>query len=275
MEQPFRTPFRMTVLLLCLMSLQSTSGLVFRDAYRDAPWIKAAWLGNDVITLVVAVPLTIGALIYARAGSAGGTLLWLGALAYAVYNYAFYMLGVELNEFFVLYVLALLTASISLLLVLVRLDVHSLAGCFIERLPARLIGGYFVFVAAALALVWLGMWAAAMFFGAELPVESSAFRLVAALDFTLMVPILMAGGILLWRRHPWGYVIAAVAGVQGTLYLLVLSVNSAVAIHRGFVEPPGEAPVWATLGLFTAIATTLLLGNASRRIPIHARPSRG
>jgi hypothetical protein len=41
----------------------------------------------------------------------------------------------------------------------------------------------------------------------------------------------------------------------------VLSINSAVAIVRGLAPAPGELPVWGTLAVATAIATTLVLTN--------------
>jgi hypothetical protein len=90
------------------------------------------------------------------------------------------------------------------------------------------------------------------------------FRLVAALDLSLMAPILTFGGILLWRRHPWGYLIAAIASIQGALYLLVLSVNSTVAIRRGFANAPGELAIWGTLTVFTATIAVVLLSNVRR-----------
>ena len=46
-----------------------------------------------------------------------------------------------------------------------------------------------------------------------------------------MVSALTVGGVLIWRRMPWGLVISAIASIQGALYLLVLSVNSVVAIN--------------------------------------------
>jgi hypothetical protein len=49
--------------------------------------------------------------------------------------------------------------------------------------------------------------------------------------------------VLLWRRRPWGYLIAPIAATQGALYLFVLSVNSLVAIQRGIANPPGELPI--------------------------------
>jgi hypothetical protein len=43
--------------------------------------------------------------------------------------------------------------------------------------------------------------------------------------------------------------------MQATLYLLVLTVSSVVAIARNLVAPPGELPVWGTLPILTAAAS--------------------
>jgi hypothetical protein len=45
---------------------------------------------------------------------------------------------------------------------------------------------------------------------------------------------------MLWRRRRAGYLIATVAAIQGALYLLVLSVNAAIAIRRRVAEHPGS-----------------------------------
>ncbi len=79
-----------------------------------------------------------------------------------------------------------------------------------------------------------------------------------------MVPALTAGGVLLWRRVSWGFVIAVMASIQGTLYLFVLSVNSLVAIQRGLANAPGELPIWGTLTIFTAAVALALLANVRR-----------
>jgi len=105
------------------------------------------------------------------------------------------------------------------------------------------------------------MWAAYIFTGRPTPVEPEAFKLVAALDLSLMVPALTVGGVLLWQRTPWGYIIAAIAATQGALYLFVLSVNSLVAMQRGIVRPPGELPIWAPLTIFTTAVAVLMFEN--------------
>jgi hypothetical protein len=185
-------------------------------------------------------------------------------LWYGVYNYAFYLLGTALNPFFPLYAVLVVLSACTLVLGLARLDVAKVAASFSPAVPVRLVGGYLVLVGAGLALAWTTMWAAHVFAGRALPVSPDAFRLVASLDLTLMVPTLTLGGVLVWRRRTWGYVIATIAGVQGSLYLVVLTTNSAVAIARGLAAAPGELPVWGTLAVGTAAATALLLAGVPR-----------
>jgi hypothetical protein len=109
------------------------------------------------------------------------------------------------------------------------------------------------------------MWAAYVFAGRPTPIEPEAFQLVAALDITVMVPALASGGVLLWRRNGWGYIVAAIAGIQGSLYLLVLSTNSVVLIIRGLAEAPGELFQWGPLAVTTIAATALLLASVRGR----------
>lgn len=253
---------RLSAVLLVLMAVQSTLGLTFRRQYRDVDWIVATWFGNDWVTLVVAVPLLTYGLTRSSYGSSRARLIWLGLLGYAVYNYAFYLLGAALNVFFPLYVAAVVLAAAALMLALSTTATGTVRAEFSAGTPVRLIGGSLVFIGSGLAAVWIWMWAAHVFAGHPTPVDPEAFRLVAALDLSLMVPALTSGGVLLWRRRPWGYIIAAIAGIQGSLYLLVLSVNGVVLIHRGLSAAPGEVPVWGTLLVVTATAAVLLLGHA-------------
>jgi hypothetical protein len=260
-----KVPYILSAVLAVLMVVQSMLGRVYPGQYRDVEWIRLTWFGNDWLTLVVAVPLLVASVLLARRGSDRGLLLWLGMLGYGAYNYAYYMLGAALNAFFPLYIAALLLSVVTLILVLSRIEVAEIAARFRPKTPVRVVGGYLVFVGVGLTFVWMGMWAAYIFAGQPTPIESEAFKLVAALDITIIVPALALGGVLLWRRNTWGYIVAVIAGIQGSLYLLVLSINSAVAILRGLAEAPGELPLWGTLALTTTAVTFLLLGNVRGR----------
>jgi hypothetical protein len=251
----------LTVALLAVMLIQASTGLMFQPAYRDVDWIRATWFGNDWVTLVVAVPLLFAGVVRAAAGTIRALLLWLGLIGYALYNYAFYLFGAALSAFFPIYVAALVLAAVVLILALSHIDAREVSESFRPTTPVRFMGGSLVFVGLGLASVWIAMWAAYIFAGRPTPVETEAFKLVAALDLSLMVPALAAGGVLLWRRMAWGYVIAAIAATQGALYLFVLSVNSLVAIQRGIASPPGELPIWGPLTIFTAAIAVLTFAN--------------
>lgn len=66
--------------------------------------------------------MLVAALVLARRGSGRAQLVWLGMLAYTLYNYAFYLFGAAFNSLFLVYA-ALFTLSVfALLFGLVALD---------------------------------------------------------------------------------------------------------------------------------------------------------
>src|SRR5688572_7944168 len=107
--------YKLTAVLGIVMLVQSALGLLLRGQYRDVEWITATWLGNDWVTLVIALPLLVVSLVSTTRGSARALLLWLGTLAYALYNYTYYLLGAALNAFFPLYVAAIICAALALI----------------------------------------------------------------------------------------------------------------------------------------------------------------
>jgi hypothetical protein len=257
-----KTGTLLTAALGILMALQAFGGRIWPAQYRDPEWIAATFIGNDWLTLLLALPVLLAGLFGARQGQRRGWLLWFGGLGYAIYNYAFYMLGVILNESFLLYILSFIIAGVTAIRGFALLDVRQFADRLSDRLPHRLAGGYLVFVAVGLTAVWLAVWAGHVFTGAELPVEHDAFRLVAVLDLSLMVPALSIGGILLWRKNPVGFVLAPMAAIQGALYLWVLTTNTLIGMQRGLIEPPGELPMWGPLAITTTLAATVLVVRA-------------
>ena len=252
-------PPGLSIALAAIMAVQAALGLALPDRYRDAAWIKAAWFGNDGVTLLVAVPLFAAALLRARRGSVRALLVWLGTVAYVAYNYAYYAVGAALNVFFPLYVGALVLSVFILFASLTRLDIADVSAKFPANTPTSVVGTGLALIGTSLGLIWIALWAAYVFFGRPTPVEPEAFKIVAALDLALMVPPLTLGGLWLRRKKSWGYVLAAMAAIQATLYLLVLSVGSYVAVRRGLAEWPGELPIWVALAALTGgLAFTLL-----------------
>jgi hypothetical protein len=88
------------------------------------------------------------------------------------------------------------------------------------------------------------------------------------------VPFLILGAIWLWKRQPWGYVLAAILCVKGTVYMLALVALSTAAMTADFRSVSGELPLWGLLSLGFLAASLSLVGNvksAQGKEPLIAR----
>jgi hypothetical protein len=86
-------------------------------------------------------------------------------------------------------------------------------------------------------------------------------NIVFALDLSLVVPWFVLGGIWLWQRRPWGYVLATILNVKGTVYMLALSAVTVSAVRAGASEDLAQVGLWGTIGFGSLIASLVLLGN--------------
>ncbi len=137
-----RTARRLSVLVALLMVLASGTGLIFPDLHRANALVASSWYGSDLITLFVATPLLVGGVVAARRGSRRGVLVWMGMLAYPLYNYAFSLFGVAFNSLFLLYTALFTFSAFALVFGLVSLDADDLYERVQSDLPARWIGGW-------------------------------------------------------------------------------------------------------------------------------------
>ncbi len=263
-----KTAYWLSALIVLLTVVASAGGLAFRELYRDNAFVKTTWLGNDAITLFLAVPLLVVALVWSRRGSVRALLVWFGVLDYLLYNYAFYLFGAAFNDFFLVYVALLGLCIFALIFGLANLDVNEMAQHIRERMPRRWIGGYFLFVAVGLSFVYLSQSIGFIFTGQVPSIVTTSghpTNVVFALDLTLLVPWLVLGALWLMKRQPWGMVIVGSLSVKGPLYTLVLSVNTVLVSQAG-LGAGGELPLWATLTVLGAVASVLFYANVRERL---------
>jgi len=245
-----------------LMTAASAAGLLVDGIYRDGPWAREALRGGDVTTLALVVPVLVGSLVLSVRGSRRAEAVWIGALAYSVYNYAYYAFGARFNDIFVLHI-ALLALSIwALALAVSAVDRRSMAAAFHIGRRARWVGGFLAVVGSILGSLWIFLalrYAVTGELMAEVPVQG--VHLVFAVDLSLLVPALVVAGVLLWRRTETGLVFGTVMTVMGLLYQVNLQVagvfqaNADVAGAKAF---PLEGVVVAT-GF--AVCAAILFGR--------------
>ncbi|MFW6174766.1 MAG: hypothetical protein ACOC5K_03210 [Chloroflexota bacterium] len=112
----------LVVALLVLFSAGS-GALWWQDVYpleRESAATQAQ--GQDIVTVLLVLPLFLLSLFAAARGSLRGRLAWIGILAYFTYTYLSYSVGTPFNDFFHFYVAAYSLSLISLVIGVTTLD---------------------------------------------------------------------------------------------------------------------------------------------------------
>ncbi|MGS0688053.1 hypothetical protein ACVBEQ_23330 [Nakamurella sp. GG22] len=268
----------LSALVAVLMLVASVAGVGLDGVYPGPASTAAMFRGYDVVTLTVVVPVFVLALIGVRRRLLVAELVWIAILVYAAYTYAFYLFAADFNDLFLLHIGVFAGALFGLVWALPALDPPSMPGRFHPRTPVRFISG----VLAALALGLGGMWvyAAARFaITGELPVGSdlvetdTVVHLGIALDLALLVPTYALAAVWLWRRVGWGYALAAVALIGGTLhqltYIVALQFQAAADVPGSVSFDPAEPVI---VMLYLVATAGLLLGAARGPDPSAADP---
>jgi hypothetical protein len=256
-----------------LMAFASLGGLFIHGLYWDNTWSTAAYRGTDLATLLIAVPLLAAAVLLAHRGSDRARLVWLGVLAYNIYNYAFYLFGAAFNDFFLLYAALEALSLIALIgTAPAVLAVHRT----ITSIRRRLVAGYMAVVGIMFAAMWVSQ-AVKFITAGTLPklITDAGIHtsIVFALDLTLIVPAFLLGAVLLWCGHPAGLVLGASINVLGVIYMAALAFAGGFQANAGISGVSWAAFPYIELAVTSIIATVLLLWRyATAGSPASGRP---
>jgi len=254
----------LSILIAVLAVVASAGGLLIDNLYRDNLMVTSGWHGNDWVTLVVAVPVLVAALILAMRGSKRTQLVWLGMLDYMLYNYAFYLFGAAFNGFFLVYVTLFALSIFSLIFALVKLDVEGISRQFRTSTPVKWIAGYMVFVATGLTVVYVAQ-CIGFIVGGQLPpivtLTGHPTGVVFALDLSLVAPWFVLGAVWLWQRRPWGYVLSVILNVKAVVYMLAMVATTVSTVQAGASEDLSQVALWGLIGIVSLLASLFLLVN--------------
>ena len=253
----------LAALVLALMLAASLGGLLADGFYTDGTWARAAFRGNDLATLVLAVPLLAGSLVLTHRGSPRARLVLLGMLGYGAYNYAFYVFGSTWSDWFLLHVAAFGASLYALVVTAATTDLTRLRVA--PGGPRRAVAAYLVLVAVVLA----GMWSFASIdyavtgeLGDAAPPE--ALHVIFAVDTALLAPALAGAGVLLWRRTRWGVPAAVAANVLAAVYQVALAGAAQFQADAGAREGGWFTPTGAFVFVASAAAVVSLLRRVRR-----------
>lgn len=255
---------KLSILILVLTLIASTGGLLIEDLYRDNPFVTLVWRTTDLITLIVVCPLLFAAVFFLGRGSTRWLIILLAMLDFTLYNFAYYLFGAAFNWFFLIYVVLFVLSGAALIVALIGTNPVLIKKQFHEKTPVKWVSGYMLFVAIGLTVIYLMMIFGFIFLGQPLAIIEKTGHItnvVFALDLTLVVPVLILGSIWIWKRKPWGYILAGISVIKGSLYTFVLAVVSTRASIAGFPDSAGEIPLWVILTIGGVLASVGLLVN--------------
>ena len=265
-----RTSYILTIIIAILAMIASAGGLFIDGLYRDNALITSAWHGNDFVTLVIVLPLMVTSLILAMRGSQKAQLVWIGTLGYMLYNYIFYLYGAAFNRFFLIYVLLFTLSMYALVFAMTKIDAMAVSQAFRVVTPVKWISGFMMFFAVFLGVLWIAMSLSFVFTGqVPQPILQTDHPtgVVFATDLSLLIPALILGSTLLWKRLPWGFVLASIVLIKASTYgLAMIAMSVFTYVELGTVD--SLLPLWVVLSLGCFISCGLLLGNM-KSLPFH------
>ena len=251
----------LTTALLGVVALCGVVMLIAPTVLRDPPGNA---LGTYLVMLLVAVPVTAVAMRAARRGSLAGRFVWLGGVGYLLYNAILTSFSLQFNELFLFYVASLSLAVWSLVAVLNTIDASALPARFPARFPARLVGGYLIATALAFGLLWLrDVLPAALFGTRPLSLRGTTLpvNVVQVIDFAFTLPVSFAAGVWLWRRRPWGFLLAGLMLVLLLIESVSIAVDQFIGHHNDPTQPVGTVALFVVLTVIGAVPTLGFLSS--------------
>ncbi|WP_254922184.1 hypothetical protein [Halorubrum sp. Ea8] len=239
------------MLILVLSVVATGVGLFVPGFYRDAEVLLPQLYGQDLLTLVVAVPVLAGALYYAHQGSLRGYVVWLGVTGYLLYTYASYAFLTAFNELYLVYVALFALTLFTLVGGTARIDPTDLK----EALDGHPVRGYVAFqalVAGLLALLWLAEVGPASLAGTRPPSIAETtlpVPVIQSLDLGVVIPSFALSAALLWKQRAWGYVFTGILLVKGTTLGLAVLAMIVFMLQEGQTVPLPQIVLFALLSL--------------------------
>jgi hypothetical protein len=218
-------------------------------------------VGNDVVTLLIGIPLLVMGITLSRKGTLRGQLLLTGALGYFLYTYGAMSFQTAFNPLFLVYVALFSLSLFGFILSISNLDVDEITRHILNTFPRRAIAIYFISVALFLSLAWLGLvLSPSLTWTPPYGLESAITMPIQAIDLGVIVPTSFIAAALLLRKSAWGYVLSAV------MLLKVLMMGAAlIAMIIGQILAGVEVPVVTSILFLLISISGIIFGIVTLR----------
>jgi hypothetical protein len=224
--------------------------------------------GTAVVVLTVGVPALAAAVFAAARGSARGFVVWLGVLAYLLYQAVLFAFATPLNHLFLFYVAYLGLSVWSIVAVLRGTDLAAFGRRLSPKVPVRFIAGYALVVVVLNAGAWLAEILPAVFSSdprAMLTQSGLQTNPVYIQDLAIWLPLLATAAVATLRRRIWGQLISAAMLAMFVLESISISVDQWFGSQADTATSSmAMVPVFAAVALLTTVPLAFVLRNVDR-----------
>ncbi len=197
-------------------------------------------IAQDFVTLFIAVPLLVFSFFRTMKGSLHSLLLLAGTVTYILVTYMFYLTMAMYNPLFLVYIILVSASFFSLFLILSSVNVRVLSQAYSPKLRNRLIAGVLIFISVSIAILWLSMVIPPLLDKTLYPLalEHYTTLIVQGLDLSLLLPIAIVAGLMLFKKVAYGYLLAPVYFVFLSILMSALSAKLiAMGLHGVNIVP--------------------------------------
>ena len=236
--------------------------------FRDPPMTAGNAQGTSLVILLVAVPALVVSMMLEARGSARAGIVWLGALGYILYNSILFSFDVAFNRLFPFHVAMLSLALWSLVVLLIQVDTNELRARFTPNRNLRLIAIYLVASAALFLVTWMRDFVPALIHNTSPGSLDKTLMLtnpIQVMDLSATLPLMFLAGIWLWRRQPWGYLLAGLLLVTLTIETLSIAVDQIFGHRHDSTQSLEAVPLMVGLTLIGLYATVVFLRGMRER----------
>lgn len=223
--------------LVLAVAQASLSGLLFPETYAQetTDW-KMQAVAQDAVDLFLVLPLLTISSLFVFHNQRFAQPIWGGALLYLVYTFLIYGFNVHFNSMFLVYVAAL---GLSAYGFIAFMRLPSANKTINTNGPRKVIGLYFIIIAAAFYLLWLADIIPSIRDGvtpASVLKAGLVTNPVHVIDLSFFLPGIFIIGVMFLQHHPIALKLAPVLLVFFVLMDITIAV---IALVQGSNAPLG------------------------------------
>lgn len=191
-----------SLVIAALMAIVSVAGLLYQTSIYPTDELLQSFVPNDVVNLIIGLPILLGSMFLTGRGRLLGLLLWPGALFYVFYTYLVYVFSMPFTIAFLLHLTLVTLSAYTMIGLVACIDGKAVQQQLSGAVPERVGGG----VLTGLGILFLLRAIIEMVNPVISQTPLAATELALNVSDFLISPALVVGGVLLWQRKSLGYV---------------------------------------------------------------------